>query len=107
MTTKKVKDYIMRLVLGKEYVPRGLFELHQYFRNYEPIEFRFTNEGESIIAESKNFRHGSIVTSGRDSKELNKNIKDAIMTSFEVPSSFSKEADIKQVRKEKKEYAFA
>lgn len=86
--TKKVKDQLIRLLLGRSAVPRGLFELGEYFRLYGPIEFHYEKgEDGNVVAVSNNFRYGSIVTSGRSAEELDKNIKDAILTSFEVPSS--------------------
>ena len=100
---KKVKDELIKLLLGKSAVPRGLFELNQYFRQYGPINFNF-EDGENgvTVAVSDNFRFGSIVTSGKNATELDKNIKDAILTSFEVPSSFATEASIKKVGDEQK-----
>jgi hypothetical protein len=93
---KKTKDQLIKTLLGSSAVPRGLVELHQYFRHYEPLHFRFERgEDGSLIAISENFRYGSIVTSGNTQEELDKNIKDAILTSFEIPSSFATEAYIK------------
>ena len=104
---KRTKDYVIRLFLGDKIVPRGLFELGEYFRQNDPIEFEFKNEDGAIVAVSKNFRHGSIVTSGKDQKELDKNIKDAILTSFEVPCSYKNEARIHKLGDKQKEYALA
>ena len=103
--TKKLRDQFIKILLGKSSVPRGLVELNQYFRLYGPINF--TNEkGEdgSIIAISSDFRYGSIVTSGKTPEELDKNIKDAILTSFGVPSSFAKEAEIHKVGEKSHQY---
>lgn len=87
---KKSKDYFIKILLGKQIVPRGLFELNQYFRLHGPINFeRKISEDGSIIVISTNFRYGSIMTSARNEKELDKNIKDAILTSFSVPSSYA------------------
>ncbi len=104
---KQLKDKIGKIVLGQNVVPEGLFELGQYFRFYGPINFEFHEENREIVAISNNFRHGSIVTSGKNKEELDKNIKDAIMTAFDVPSSYEKEAGIKNVNSNEKEYAFA
>jgi hypothetical protein len=104
---KKTKDSFIKLIFGKTIVPRGLFELNQYFRIYEPIEFKYEKHNESIVAISTNFRYGSIVTSGRNKEELDKNIKDAILTSFEIPSSYAEEAKIYKVGEEEKAYALA
>ena len=46
---------------------------------------------------STNFRFGSIITSGKTREELDENIKDAILTSFDVPSAYAKEAAVKSV----------
>ncbi len=105
---KKVKDRLVKQLLGKASVPRGLFELNQYFRHYPPIKFKYNNtEDGTIVAVSENFRYGSIVTSGKNNKELDENIKDAILTSFDVPSSFAKEANINKVGVHQEQYALA
>lgn len=102
---KKTKDQLIKLLFGKSVVPAGLVELHHYFRLYGPINFKSENKDGLIVAVSTNFRYGSIVTSGGDQKELDKNIKDAILTSFEVPSSYAHEAHIAQVGRKQGEYA--
>ena len=88
-------------------MPRGLLELNQYFRIYKDINFESENKDGLIIARSTNFNHGSIITSGKNEEELDKNIKDAILTSFEIPSSYAKEAKITKIGENKKEYAIA
>ena len=105
---KKAKDQLIKMLLGSASVPRGLFELNQYFRHHGPISFR-NERGEdgNIIAISNNFRHGSIVTSGKDLSTLDKNIKDAILTSFDIPSSYAKEASIRKTSDKQEEYALA
>lgn len=102
---KKIQDNFIKLLFGDIAVPRGLYEMNQYFRNNDAIEFKCIQKDNSIIATSTNFRHGSIITSGKNKKELEKNIKDAILTSFEVPSSYNKEAGIHRIGE--KGYAFA
>ena len=93
--TKIAKDHLVRLLLGKDAVPEGLVELNRYFRINDPIHFEYHKEDGVIVAVSSNFLYGSIVTHGRDMEELDRNIKDAILTSFEVPSSYTKEAGIR------------
>lgn len=104
---KQFKDYAIKFLWNGDSVPRELFELSQYFRLNGPIHFEKKFENGEIIAISKNFRFGSIVTSGRNLEELDKNIKDAILTSFEIPSSYAQEASIKRVGCEEKEYVAA
>ncbi len=105
---KKTKDELIKLLLGKSAIPRGLFELQYYFRHYEPITFTHKkSEDGTIIAISENFRYGSIITSGKTIEELDRNIKDAILTSFEIPSSFADEAAINRVGNNKEVYAAA
>jgi len=104
--SKQLKDCLIKILWNGKSVPNELFELSQYFRNYGPIKFEFKQEDGEVIAISKNFNHGSIVTSGKDAKELEENIKDAILTSFNVPSSYAKEAGIHKLDKEKA-YVFA
>ena len=104
---KKAKDYLIKALLGDKIVPRGLYELDQYFRNFKNINFEFKKEGDGIVAISTDFRYGSIITSGKDEKELDNNIKDAILTSFEVPSAYAKEAKIQRENEQVKSYAIA
>lgn len=89
-------DRLLRAVRGKGYVPTGLFELSQYFRQFGSIKFKFSQEHGRLIAISENYRYGSIITSGGTPEELDTNIKDAILTSFSVPSSYAKEAKVRR-----------
>ena len=106
---KVIADYIAKVAWDTDDMrPRGLFELSEYMRHNTGINFEFhKNEDGSFTAVSTNFRHGSIVTQAKDLQELDKNIKDAILTSFEIPSSYAKEAKIVNVGAEQKEYALA
>ncbi len=88
-------------------MPRGLFELSEYFRHFAPINFRYEKEDGSIVAVSTNFRYGSIITSGKNETDLDKNIKDAILTAFLVPSSYAKEAKVININEQGREYALA
>jgi hypothetical protein len=103
---KKAKDYLLKAISGKDFAPQGLVEINKYFRLYDPISFESKQEGDVIVGISQNFQYGSIITSGRTPEELDQNIKDAILTSFEVPSSYAKEANIKNL-KEHNAYALA
>lgn len=106
--TKQVKDYLVKLILsGSDFAPSGLLELNKYFRIYGPITFDNKKEGDVTIAFSTNFKYGSIITSAKSPEELDKNIKDAILTSFDVPSSYAEEVKIHKVGSEVKEYALA
>ncbi len=103
---KEVKDQFIKLVLGKASVPSGLSDLNHYFRTYEAINFRTEKqEHDSIVAISENFRYGTIITQAKNTDELSEKIKNAILTAFEVPSSYSKEAGVRRVGEH--EYAFA
>lgn len=103
---KQLKDRLVRFLLGKDAVPSGLAELNHYFRSYGPITFRYeSQEDGSVIAVSQNFRYGSIITHATDARALNEKIQDAILTAFDVPSSYAKEAGVHRVNE--KEYAFA
>jgi len=105
---KVIKDYIIKKSLPKGVVPEELFELSQYFRNFGPIHFNFKKGDDGlIIVISDNFKYGSIIASGKNEKELEKNIRDAILTAFEVPSVYEKEVNLQPVGKFKKSYAFA
>ena len=103
---KQTKDQFVKFILGSATAPRGLVELNHYFRVYGPITFRHEmQEDGSIVAISDNFRYGSIITQATKQSELDEKVKDAILTAFEVPSSYAKEAGLHRVGE--KEYAFA
>lgn len=106
---KMTQDWFLKLVSGKSFVPAGLLDLYRYSKNYGSINFKVekSEDGSTLIAISTNFRYGSIVTSGRDEEELDKNIKDAILTSFEVPSSYASEAKVENISNAQKVYALA
>ena len=89
-------------------VPSGLYDLSEYFRLYHSIQFdNHISEDGHIVATSTNFKYGSIITSAADPKELDSKIKDAILTSFEIPSSHAQEASIQKVGERSTEYALA
>lgn len=104
---KVAKDRAKKIALGKAAVPNGLVELNKYFRLYGPINFQSHQEDGMQVAVSTNFKYGSIVTYGKDASELDRNIKDAILTSFEIPSAYLKEAGIIRVGESKDSYAIA
>jgi len=105
---KRAKDQLIKfLLISSKTVPQGLFELNRYCRLFGGIHFQYKKEKGTLIAISDGFKLGSIVTSGKDEKELDKNIKDAILTFFEIPSSYSKEASICKVGERQGEYAIA
>ena len=104
---KKAKDKVIKAFWGNSVAPRGLLDLRDYFLNYGPITFKYEKSDSKIIAVSTDFKYGSIITSGSDEKDLDKNIKDAILTSFEVPSSFAKEANIHKTDQKQEAYALA
>lgn len=103
---KQTKDLLIKALLGKASSPSGLVELNKYFRLYDPINFRFEKQDDgSFVALSTNFRYGSIVVHAKKESALEQKIVDAILTSFEVPSSYATEAQVHRVGKN--EYAFA
>lgn len=103
---KEAKDQVIKFMFGTTSVPIGLSDLHNYFRIYQPINFRVEKQEDgSLVAVSENFRYGSIIAHAKNPNELSEKIKDAILTAFEVPSSYAKEAAVH--RTDEKEYAFA
>jgi hypothetical protein len=106
--SKQVKDHLIKFLLAGDAIPVELFELAQYFRENQPIEFDIKEEAGEVIAISKNFRFGIIVTSAHSMGELDDKIKDAILTSFDVPSSYANEAGLRRVGELRSTvYAFA
>jgi hypothetical protein len=104
---KVLTDSALKALRPKDYLPEGILEMVRYFRDYEPINFEIRKESEGLVARSTNFRFGNIITSGRDAKELDRNIRDAIITSFEIPSAYSEKARVHRVGSERGEYAAA
>lgn len=104
---KQIKDGIIKFFWEGNMVPLELFELSQYFRNNGAINFDFKKDSDGIVAISNNFRQGKIIASAKTENDLDENIKDAILTAFEVPSSYRKEAGVHKVGKEDHSYAFA
>lgn len=104
---KQSKDQLLKFLNGPKYVPSGLFELSKYFYSYGPIKFDYKKEGDSWIGISNDFRFGKIISSGRDQEELESNIKDAILTSFDVPSSYIKESGVQKLGNRGTEKAYA
>lgn len=103
---KQSKDQLIKLLLGKSSVPSGLADLNHYFRVYGPINFHHEKQEDgSILAISDNFRYGTIITHAENKDLLDEKVKDAILTAFEVPSSYAKEAAVSRI--DQKEYAFA
>lgn len=93
--TKIIEDWLFKAYLqSHKAVPSGLVELAKYFRNNDPIRFDYHREDGVVVAVSTNYRYGSIVTFAENEKELDRKIKDAILTSFGIPSSYAKEAAI-------------
>jgi len=104
---KTTKDRIVKAALGKGTVPSGLVELNKYFRQFGQINFQEHKEDGVIISVSTNFKYGSIIAHGKNRKELDANVEDAILTSFEVPSSYKKEASLIKVGKKQDAYVLA
>jgi len=96
---KQTRDHALKLLSGRDFVPRELLELNNYFRLHKTINFKFEKSKEGTVAISTDFVFGTIITSGKDDKELEDNISDAILTSFEVPSAYAKEANVHPIGK--------
>jgi len=97
----------VKLLDGNDFVPRGLLDMHIYFRYHDAINFKYLHKKNTIVALSTNFGQGKIITSGKNERELDRNIKDAILTAFEVPSSYAREAKLHRVGEKQKEYALS
>lgn len=93
---KSIRDKAAKVLFSGFYVPGGLLEWKLYSRDFGGINFRIEQKDGVFFATSNGFRHGSIITSGSSIEDLDVNIRDAILTAFEIPSSYAKEADIKR-----------
>lgn len=104
---KHLKDTLIKYFSGSDLLPLEVFEASEYFRHFGSINFEFKKEGELIIATSTNFKWGTIVTSGGNNRELDRNIRDAILTSFSVPSAYIDKLQIRKVDERQPKYALA
>lgn len=107
LSTKVLKDRLVKFLLGQDYVPGSLYDCSEYFRHYSAIKFEYHNEDGLIVAVSTDFKYGSIITSAKNEKELDRNIKDAILTSFEVPSVYLDKVNLYKVGDQMEGYALA
>ncbi len=92
---KTLKDFSIKLLLGRHAIPSGLLELNQYMRHSGPIRFdvQQTADGQ-WVARSVDFQYGAIITTAASEAGLDKALQDAILMSFEIPSSYAKEAQL-------------
>jgi len=102
---KVLRDHVTKAV-APDYAP--VKELHEYLRGHKGISFHheILDDG-SYVSRSTNFAYGRILAVGKDRKELDANIKDAILTAFDIPSAYAKEAGISAVGEAHEEYSFA
>ncbi len=104
---KVIIDYLEKIAFGKM-VPIGVVELKKYSYAHGAINFRAERqEDDTYVAYSTNYINGSIITSGNDQEDLDKNIKDAILTAFGIPSAYAKEAGVYKIGSEQNSYAAA
>ncbi|MDO8469794.1 MAG: hypothetical protein Q7S84_02100 [bacterium] len=104
---KVAKDRVGKFILGTSTVPSGLLDLHRYFKNFGPIRFEHHREGDTLVSVSANFTYGSIVAHGRTPEELDRSVKDGILTAFSVPSAYAPEAAIRRETDRGEAYAAA
>lgn len=104
---KSIKDTLIKYFSGSHLLPEEILAASEYFRHFGPIKFEYKKENNLIIATSTNFQWGTIVTSGHNLRELDRNIKDAILTAFSVPSTYADKLQIHNVDERQKKYALA
>ncbi len=104
--SKRISDIARKHLLGED-SRHELEELRRYFSVYGPINFDYHREDGIIVAVSTDFRHGTIITNGRNELELDRNIRDAILSMFGVSSAFQKEAGIHNVNDHRYAYVAA
>lgn len=87
-----MKNFIYRL---KSYFPsmEGKIKLQALsdYLSHSPIKFeveKINEDGKKYFLAIGNLEKGEIITTGETIEELNKNIKDAIFTAFDVPAFY-------------------
>ncbi|MEA2065010.1 MAG: hypothetical protein U9O66_01795 [Patescibacteria group bacterium] len=63
--------------------------------------------GKYFLAKSMNLNNGQIITSGKNLVELDKNIKDAIYSAFDVPAYYCDYSKIRNINEPIKELKYA
>lgn len=87
-------------------MPAEINDFTRYFANYGPINFNIEEKKDgTFVAVSTDFKYGSIITSAKNMKKLDEEIKDAILTAFEIPSAFANEAKVIQEGSRELRYA--
>lgn len=89
---------------------RALKECLIFLAN-QAIEFEITQyndeSGKYFLAKSTNLDKGQIITSGANLIELDKNIKDAIYTAFNVPAYYCDYSKINNMNEPARELKYA
>lgn len=104
---KNIKDSLIKYLAGSDFLPEEVFDASEYFRHFRAINFEFKKDDGLFIATSTNFQWGTVIASGKTLKELDRNIKDAILTAFSVPSAYADKLKIQNIDESQKKYALA
>ncbi|MDO8686870.1 MAG: hypothetical protein Q7K11_01520 [Candidatus Berkelbacteria bacterium] len=107
MKLKYIKDTLIKYLSGSRFLPEEVLTASEYFRHFNAINFDIKKDDGLFIATSTNFQWGTIATSGHSVRELDRNIKDAILTAFSVPSTYADKLKIHNVDERQKKYALA
>jgi len=104
---------IIKKILSKFPTKQGEKQLQDClaFLATNGIEFKISQyndeTGKYFLAKSINVDQGKIITSGKNLVELDKNIKDAIYTAFDVPAYYCDYSRIKNINEPVHELKYA
>ena len=104
---------MFKKILFKFFSKKGKEALEEclVFLSKNKIDFEITQHndktGKYFLAKSRNLNKGQIITSGKNLVELDKNIKDAIYTAFDVPAHYCDYSKIRNIDEPVKELRYA
>lgn len=81
---QRIQSYLASPSYAQEKISDLLIELRQRGLNFD-IRFIHDDDGKYFYAESVDYPRGHISATGRTTEELERTLKDAIFTAFEVP----------------------
>jgi hypothetical protein len=102
---KVIKDNLDKHIFNRNKFISEINGFRRYFALYDSINFNIHQEDGVFVAKSTDYKYGSIITSADSKEEIEKEIKDAILTSFGIPSAYANEAKVVNTGSKSERYA--